>query len=165
MPTYTVTWSIEGSHIETEVRHVDGDSPLEAGHLALAAHGHTDTEIGVTVVDEDTGKRRTFLVDDYARIALRLWAAEEWRPPFSREEAVIIATGWASEHFCPKLCEWVNGVDVPVEQLVADAHELWENLGINTECWPYEGEPWPSIRAVASLTHYLEQHRDEGTKP
>lgn len=165
MPKYTVTWSNDDSHRETEARHVDADSPLEAGHLALQAHGDTDTDIGVTVIDEQTGTRRTFLIDDYARIALRLWACEEWDPPFSRDEALTIARGWASEGFCPRLCEWVNGADVPVDELIADADELRENLGLNTECWPYEGEPWPSIRAVASLNHYLKQQRDNNVKP
>ncbi|MFI8977113.1 hypothetical protein ACIGO9_29820 [Nocardia asteroides] len=175
MPTYTVSWPTPGSHTDTVARHVHADSPFEAGHLALLAHGHITGETTVEVIDEPTdihavisgcpARKRSFLIDDYARIALRLWASSDWHPPFTRAEALTIAGGWASEGFCPKLCAWVNGVDVPVTELITDAHDLWENLGLNTECWPYEGEPSPSIRAVASLTHYLEQCSDTRTAP
>ncbi|MEU8901226.1 hypothetical protein AB0C65_35535 [Nocardia sp. NPDC048505] len=161
---YTVSWTISGQD-ETVAPGVPGLSPLEAANLALLTHGHTDIEITVAVVDEETERRTGFLVDDYARIALRLWDSDEDEPSITDAEALTIARGWASDGFCPWLCKWVNGETVPIENLVADAHELWDNLSANESCWPYEGEAWPSIGAAAALTRHLEQQRDNAAAP
>lgn len=165
MPTYTVTWRDTATGVDTEARHIEADSPLVAGNAVLVAHGLTDTEITVTVRDEQTGRRDGFLIDDYARIALRLWACPEWFPPFTRADAVIVARGWATEDVYPRLCAWAYGHTGPVDELLTEARELWDNLCSNIDSWPYEGEPNPSIRAVAALTHYLEGHHDNNTTP
>lgn len=156
MPTYTVTWSID----------IDADSPLEAAHQALTIHRDPESTATVfTVHDPHTGAERSFDIDAYTQIALRLWLDPQWEPPITREEARTIAEGWASDGFCPKLLGWVNGADVPIDELITDAEELAENLCLNRCDWPYEGEPEPSIRAAFALVRFLEQQRGADTHP
>ncbi|MGY4102009.1 hypothetical protein ACW2Q0_21035 [Nocardia sp. R16R-3T] len=93
----------------------------------------------------------------YEAVAHRIYTDDSFDTVITEYEARIIAEGWAGEHYCPNLAEWVNGrTGIDRSVLVAEARKLWDDLSLHVEDWPHAGEPEPSIAAAAALTAFLE---------
>ncbi|MFF5037544.1 hypothetical protein [Nocardia salmonicida] len=92
---------------------------------------------------------------DYTEIADWIYNDIDHNTEISEREAKTIAAGWVSDLYCPDLHAWIGGRDVAAGALVAEARELWSDLATCVIDWPHEGEPEPSIAAVAALTAFL----------
>ncbi|WP_069166835.1 hypothetical protein [Nocardia altamirensis] len=94
----------------------------------------------------------------YHEVAMRVYRDDSWDTELTEAEAKVVAAGWVGVHYCPNLYRWVNGrTGLDPKTLLAEALRLWDDLGLRREDWPHEGDPDPSIAAVAALAHYLEQ--------
>ncbi|KZM68398.1 hypothetical protein [Nocardia terpenica] len=98
----------------------------------------------------------------YEQIARRVYADESCETELTGQEAKIVAAGWAGEYYCPALYRWVSSGRGHRAELMADARTLWDDLSLHVTDWPHAGQPWPSIAAVAALTHYLQTSSDIG---
>lgn len=93
----------------------------------------------------------------YEAVAQRIYTDDSFDTEITEYEARIIAEGWAGEHYCPNLAEWVNGrTGIDRAVLIAEARKLWDDLSLHVADWPHAGEPEPSIAAAAALTAFLE---------
>ncbi|WP_159848552.1 hypothetical protein [Nocardia sp. CY41] len=96
----------------------------------------------------------------YQSVAQRIYTDDSADIAISEGEAKIIAAGWAGDHYCPRLAQWVDGRDdIPRAELAAEARQLVDDLSLHRDSWPHEGEPGPNIAAVAALIDHLTAER------